>query len=72
MVSLLKSEGHVQAHHYPIWMLWEQLEVVRRRLNAQTRSQATSMLVAFAAVNGGRKGMKAFKEYLEKLGDGED
>lgn len=57
---------------YPIWMLWDQVDIASRRVNRNIRTQATSMMMATAAGQGGKKSVKAFKDYLEKLGDGED
>lgn len=71
MVSFLMSEGHPQARFYPIWMLWEEVDIASRRVNRTIRTHATSVMMAMAAGQGGKKSVKAFKEYLEKLG-GED
>lgn len=76
-MSLLRAHGHVQAHHYPICKLWEEVKAVKRRVNAEMRTKAVAMLEALVTSQAGektaKKAVKAFNEFLEDtFGDGED
>jgi hypothetical protein len=70
-VSLLRAEGHPQAHHYPICKVWNEAKMVQRRMNLDYATQATSMLMAVGtAQTGGKNAVQIFSKYLEKFSDG--
>lgn len=65
------SQGHTQAHRYPLSKLWIEVEIVRERINAQTATEASlihSAIVAVLSLDG--KGVKNFDNQLRKLTDG--
>jgi hypothetical protein len=68
-VSLLQSQGHPQAHHYPLCVITREQDLVRRRINRQTVTQATVLQSAYLGAKS-KKGLKAFEKLLKDLGDG--
>lgn len=68
-VSLLLTHGHLQARHYPLWMVWEEAEIVVERINQQEASRTTLLHAAGAAVMS-KKGAQALKKLLKELTDG--
>ena len=68
---MLRSEGHVQAHLYPVWKVWDESEIVKKRINRQNRTLTSMMVVASATAQGGKKATKALKEFMENFSDGE-
>lgn len=70
-MSLLRSQGHVEPHHYPVWMIWEEAITAKRRLNRQYQTEATVIMQAVASANvGGKKGAAAMNKFLENFDDG--
>lgn len=68
-MSLLQSQGHPQAHHYPLCVLTREQDLVRRRLNSQIATQATVLQSAYLGAKS-KKGFKAFEKLLKGLTDG--
>lgn len=71
-VSLLVSQGHVDAGEYPLWWLYAQTEIARHRLNQDLRTSTTLLNIAVTAATamskeGGKKAHKALKSALESL-----
>lgn len=61
-MSLLLSEGHADARHYPVAVVWSEVNIVRERSsNRRSRDAAIHQLVLSSLF-----GKKAGKE-LEKL-----
>lgn len=75
-VSFLKSQGHVYADFYPIWKIWTEALIVRRRMNLDLANHTMSRYVAAVAAtpqhkkSGAQKAMKLFNDYLKGLSDG--
>lgn len=77
--SLLVSEGHADAHSYPIARLWWEARIVRERLMERMALQASlqhSSMTAIAESIFAKKGAqrpanKAFQELLKRMSDGE-
>lgn len=64
---MLRAEGHVEAHLYPVWMVWEEAKVARRRINNNYRTMAVIMFQATASGQvGGKAGTTALNEFLEE------
>lgn len=71
-MSLLVSEGHVDAAEYPLWWLAYQTEVAARRINQTHKTQAVMNYLATAPAaaqtdKGAKKAFKAFNETLESF-----
>jgi hypothetical protein len=67
-VSLLLAEGHTEARHYPIGMVWAEQGFVRRRIHDRMATEAAVMQATIASV---LVGGEHLKEVLEKLRHGE-
>ena len=66
-VSLLESQGQPKASLYPLWYLAVEGDLTIHRINNDLRTKAALMASAYASVKS-KKGAKAFKVALEKLG----
>ena len=67
-MSFLRSEGHHEAHLYPVWKLWHEAKIARRRVNGQYRTQAViAQIAAAAGFSGGKKVQAHFKKFLEQF-----
>lgn len=74
-VSFLKANGHVYADFYPIWKVWMEAGVIRKRLDRELASQTMSRFVAGAAANpqskkAAKKASKLLDDYIKRLNDG--
>jgi hypothetical protein len=74
-VSFLKAQGHVYADFYPLWRLWMEVSVARRRMNLELANQTMSRYVAMVSATpqskkGASKAKKLFNDYLKGLTDG--
>jgi hypothetical protein len=49
-VSLLVAEGHVQAAHYPVGMVFDEAQLVVERLNRAEATRAVLLQMAVSAV----------------------
>lgn len=65
-VSHLQSEGQADADEYPIWFLWLQEDIARRRINRDTKTRAVLSQLAYASTQGKKAG-KLLGETLERL-----
>lgn len=68
-VSLLLSEGHLDARNYSIAMLWSEARIVRQRHTQRAISEALTLQTAILSVLA-KQGGKLFQEHLENLNDG--
>jgi hypothetical protein len=65
-VSLLLSEGHVNASKYPLRFLWNEVSFAQERMASRARTEAIIMQAAIlSAID--KEGSRHFKELLEKL-----
>jgi len=74
-VSLLKSQGHPYADFYPIWRVWAEIDVVRRRMNRELAQQTVSRYIAGVASRpqnkkSARKASETLQKYIQGLSDG--
>ena len=65
-VSLLESEGHVEANEYPFWYLSLETEIAVARINSNLRTEAALTAQAYASIKS-KKAAKLFQKTLEKL-----
>jgi hypothetical protein len=68
MSSLLQSEGHPEARLYPVPLLWQELQIVRRRLNRVHATEATLTRMAVSSVLSKEAG-KQFDKTVKKLSE---
>lgn len=55
-MSLLLSEGHEHARHYPIAFAWSEARIVRQRLAFRRKQDAAVMQMVIASVMDGKAG----------------
>ncbi len=60
------SEGHASARNYPLWMLWQEAAIVRRRYVDKARTEAVLIQQAIVSVVS-KEGGKAFANALRRL-----
>jgi hypothetical protein len=65
-VSLLVSEGHIEASGYPIWYVAHEADVCRRRIDNQTHTDAVVMQAAMAASQN-KKAFPTIKKLVERF-----
>ena len=65
-MSLLESEGHVEANEYPFWYLSLETEIAVARINSNLRTEAALTAQAYASIKS-KKAAKLFQKTLEKL-----
>lgn len=65
-VSFLVAQGHVEASAYPVWLVGEETDRARERVNRQTHTNAVVMQQAMAASQS-KKAFPGFKKLLEKF-----
>lgn len=65
-VSLLLSEGHPQARHYPIAMVWSESRIVRQRNAARVKRDTVVLQMAIAS-NFGKKAGKQLETLLKEM-----
>lgn len=65
-VSLLLAHGHSQPHRYPIGVLWEEVQIVRQRLNGQMATEALLTMMAVSSVISEKAGVE-FNKVLNRL-----
>lgn len=65
-ISLLMAEGHPDARHYPIGMVWDEASLVVSRIN---RAHATDALLIQLAVGAvlSKKGAQEFSKQIKRL-----
>lgn len=49
-VSLLLSEGHQHARHYPVGMVWSEARIVRQRLASRVKQETVLMQMVIGSV----------------------
>lgn len=69
MVSLLLAHGHPEARRYPVSMVWQETELVRKRVNRDLANQGIITQLAIASVLS-EKGGKAFQKQIKFLTEG--
>lgn len=60
------DHGHPEARHYPIGYLWDEVTLVRERLNQAATSEATLLQLAVGSLLSNETG-KQFKKALDAL-----
>jgi hypothetical protein len=63
-VSLLKAEGHPQAHLYPLCVVIREHDLARRRVNSNFRTMAVLVQSASLATKS-KKAVKDFEKLLK-------
>lgn len=65
-ISLLLAEGHQDARHYPIGMVWDEAKLVVERRN---RAHATDAMLIQLAVGSvlSKKGAQEFSKQIKRL-----
>jgi len=61
------KEGHPLASGYPVWLLIQEAEVARRRINSDMHTLAVMMQAAVATTVNSKKTFPLFSKLLEKL-----
>lgn len=64
-MSLLLSEGHAYARHYPLATVWYEAQIVRERINNRMVTETTLMHSAMSAIIS----EKAFPNLKKRLKD---
>lgn len=67
-MSFLRAEGHTQADRYPLWMLWDEVEVAQQRNNQLLASEAILTQAAVSALLS-KEGAKVFQKAIKRLTD---
>lgn len=67
-MSLLLSEGHADARHYPVAVVWSEAHIVRERNgNRRSRDAAIHQLVLSSLF--GKKAAKELEKLLNKVAE---
>lgn len=67
-MSLLLSEGHADARHYPVAVVWSEARIVRERNNnRRLRDTAVTQLVLSSLF--GKKAAKELEKLLNKVAE---
>lgn len=69
-VSLLLSEGHRFAQHYPLATVGVEADIARRRINSKIVTESTLMQACIGAVMNGKKGGAHYKNLIKDLNRG--
>jgi hypothetical protein len=69
-VSLLLSEGHRFAQHYPLAMVGAEAAIARRRINGKLVTESTLMQACIGAVMNGKKGGAHYRKLIKDLNRG--
>lgn len=67
-VSFLMAEGHPQARHYPLCMLWREADIARARWQQQAATNAILIQNAIGSVLS-EKGSEHFQKLVTGLAD---
>ena len=67
-MSLLLSEGHFYARHYPVAVVWSEARIVRQRQSAKTKLDAAVMQMIVSSVFSKKAG-KQLENLLAELDD---
>lgn len=68
-MSFLRTQGHIDAHRYPVGMLLIETRLAEQTVNRQLVTEAIVMQTTIASVLS-KEGGKAFKKLVERLTDG--
>jgi hypothetical protein len=60
------AHGHPEARHYPVPMLWNEVRLVRARLNRELANSAILTQMAIGSILSQKAG-KAFDKHVKKL-----
>ncbi len=60
-MSLLLGEGHSNAQHYPLAVVWSEARIVRQRLAFRRRQETALMQMAIASVFDKKAGQQLTK-----------
>lgn len=69
-MSLLLSEGHTAARHYPLGVLWTEIKIARRRINSAHVTGSLLMQACIGSVLGGKSGATAYNKLIKELSNG--
>lgn len=67
-MSLLLSEGHRYARHYPVAVVWSECRIVREREARRAQANAVIMQTTIASLFS-KEGGKALEKLLKGLDD---
>lgn len=65
-MNLALSQGHAEAWHYPLGMLYDECDLIIERENNRIITEAQTLQLAMASMFG-NEGRKAFTERLKVL-----
>lgn len=68
-VSLLMSEGHAEAHHYPVAVVWSEACIVRERNSHRRMREAAITQHVIASALDSKKVGKKLQKLLDKVAD---
>lgn len=68
-VSLLMTNGHVDAQSYPVGMVWDEAAIVVENVNRMEATRATLLQMAVSSVLSKEAG-KLFRETVNRLNEG--
>lgn len=72
VVSLLLSEGHVNASRYALAKVWYEAQIVRERVNNRIATEVSLMHTAMVAIMSPKgAGVKNLKKQLRNLQNGD-
>lgn len=60
------AHGHPEARHYPVPMLWQETQIVRRRVNRDTANTAILTQMAVSSILNKKAG-EAFDKRVKQL-----
>ena len=60
------AHGHPEARHYPVPMLWQETQIVRRRVNRETANTAILTQMAISSILNKKAG-EAFDKRVKQL-----
>lgn len=67
-MSLLLSEGHAEARHYPVAVVWSEARIVRERHSDRRHRDSTVTQLILGSMFGKQAG-KLLKETLEQVAE---
>lgn len=69
-MSLAKAEGHPLADKYTLGFLWNEVVIIRARLNKRIADDAAMMHRTLTTVLGGKRALEGFKKLLKEIENG--
>lgn len=71
-MSFLTSQGHPDAKHYPLCILWHEVDIARSRVREEAVTEALLIQAAVGSLLD-KKGAENFQKLLKKMtSDGEE